>query len=45
MPAPEPVLTEPWPTDPPPEPAPGEAEWDDLLLSAFGPRHWNLGCG
>jgi len=22
-----------------------DAEWDDLLLAAFGPRYWNLGCG
>ena len=25
--------------------APRDADWDEILLTAFGPRHWNLGCG
>lgn len=25
--------------------SPSDAEWDELLLLRFGPRHWNLGCG
>jgi hypothetical protein len=31
---------------PAPPPAPSsDADWDDLTLSAFGPLHWNFGCG
>lgn len=29
----------------PDSPAASEADRDDLLPSAFGPAHWNLGCG
>ncbi len=42
----DPVPTPPAPpADAPPAPAAVEADWDDLLLGSFGPRHWNLGCG
>ena len=25
--------------------APRDADWDEILLTAFWSRHWNLGCG
>ncbi len=30
---------------PPAPTTPRDADWDEILLTAFGPRHWNLGCG